>query len=242
MSVTGVIAVDVDGTLYDGATVHPDAIAALEEARLQGYAILIVSGRPWRDLPVIAPDVVELSVGAVCEDGAVFVDPTAGTHRRFAPEPPDGVVDELLRRGARDVVPGEVAIGMPAEYLAVAHEVVALHHGRLRLELNKNSVAVVPVGSDKGRGMRLALEHLGLSAVPVLAIGDASNDLPMFRAATTAAAVSNADDAVVAAGIELAGMPCGEGVAEIVRSYLAAASGPDQRAMTDTTPSSTRTS
>lgn len=221
MSIAGVIAVDVDGTLYDGMTVHPDAVTALAEARDAGFAILIVSGRPWRDLPVIAPDVVELSIGAVCEDGAVFVDPTAGTHQRFAPAPPDGVVDDLVRRGARDVVPGEVAIGMPVEYLAIAREVVALHHGRLRLELNKNSVAVVPVGSDKGRGMRLALEHLGLGAVPVLAIGDASNDLPMFRAATTAVAVANADDAVVAAGVPLAALPCGEGVAEIVRGYLA---------------------
>jgi hydroxymethylpyrimidine pyrophosphatase-like HAD family hydrolase len=238
MSAVGVIAVDVDGTLYDGVTVHPDAIAALADARRQGFAILVVSGRPWRDLPLVAPDVVELAIGAVCEDGAVFVDPATGTHHRFAPEPPDGVVDELVRRGARDVVPGEIAIGMPVEHLAIAREIVALHHGRLRLELNKNSVAVVPMGSDKGRGMRLALELLGLGGVPVLAIGDASNDLPMFRAATTAAAVANADAAVVAAGIRLARLPCGEGVAEIVREHVGAA----QRATIEATPSSTRTS
>ena len=238
MSVTGVIAVDVDGTLYDGVRIHPDAVDALRDARRAGYTILIVSGRPWRDLPVVAPEIVALAVGAVCEDGAVFVDPTAGTHHRFAPEPPDGVVDELIRRGARGVVPGEVAIGMPVEHLDIAREVVAMHHGRLRLELNKNSVAVVPMDSDKGRGMRLALEHLGLGGVPTLAIGDASNDIPMFRAATDAAAVANADAAVVAAGIRLARLPCGEGVAEIVRSYVAEA----QRAVTDAMPSSTRTS
>lgn len=238
MSVAGVIAVDVDGTLYDGVSIHPDAVDALREARRAGHAVLIVSGRPWRDLPVIAPEIVDLAIGAVCEDGAVFVDPAAGTHQRFAPTPPDGVVEELVRRGARGVVPGEVAIGMPVEHLEVAREVVALHHGRLRLELNKNSVAVVPVGSDKGRGMRLALEHLGLGGVPVLAIGDASNDIPMFHAAADAAAVANADDAVVAAGIRLASRPCGEGVAEIVRAFLA----DRQRAVTDAMPSSTRTS
>lgn len=238
MSIAAVVAVDVDGTLYDGVGIHPDAVAALQDACAAGCAVLIVSGRPWRDLPVIAPEVVELSIGAVCEDGAVFVDPTVGTHQRFAPTPPDGVVEELVRRGARGVVPGEVAIGMPVEHLEVAREVVALHHGRLRLELNKNSVAVVPMGSDKGRGMRLALEHLGLGGVPVLAIGDASNDIPMFRAATVAAAVANADAAVVAAGIHLATRPCGEGVAEIVRSFLAER----QRAVTDAMPSSTRTS
>ena len=222
MSVAGVIAVDVDGTLYDGTSVHPDAVAALEEARAHGHVVLIVSGRPWRDLPDVAADVVDLAIGAVCEDGAVFVDLVEGTHRRFAPEPPGGVVAELVRRGARDVVPGEVAIGMPVEHLAVAQEVVALHHGRLRLELNKNSVAIVPTGSDKGRGLRLALEVLGLTGTPVLAIGDASNDLPMFRAATAGVAVANADAAVLAADVPRAGRPFGEGVAEIVRAHLAA--------------------
>ena len=141
------------------------------------------------------------------------------------------------------MVAGEVAIGMPVEHLDVAREVVALHHGRLRLELNKNSVAVVPTGSDKGRGMRFALDHLGLGSVPVLAIGDASNDLPMFAAATVAAAVANADAAVVAAGVRLAARPCGEGVAEIVRAFLAdRQQAARQRAVTDAMPSSTRTS
>ena len=50
-----VIAVDVDGTLYDGVSIHPDAVAALADARDEGDTILIVSGRPWRDLPLIAP-------------------------------------------------------------------------------------------------------------------------------------------------------------------------------------------
>lgn len=242
MSVTGVIAVDIDGTLFDGAGVHPDATAALAEARRQGFAVLIVSGRPWRDLPLVAPEIVDLAVGAVCEDGAVFVAPDDGTHRRFAPQPPDGIVEELARRGARDVVPGEIAVGMPIEHLPAASEVVALHHGRLRLEVNKNSVAVVPVGSDKGRGLRLALEHLGLSGVPVLAIGDASNDLPLFREATRAAAVANADAAVVTSGVPLARLPYGAGVAEIVREHLRGYDAAHQRRETDATPSSTRTS
>lgn len=239
MSVAGVIAVDVDGTLYDGTSVHRDALDALDEARAAGHVVLIVSGRPWRDLPVVAPGVVERSIGAVCEDGAVFVDLADGSHLRFAPEPPDGVVDELRRRGATDVVPGEVAIGMPVEHLEVAREVVALHHGRLRLELNKNSVAVVPTGSDKGRGMRLALERLGLTGTPVLAIGDATNDLPMLREATVGRAVANADASVVGAGIAVARLPFGEGVAEIVREHLC---GGSQREVSEATPSSTRMS
>jgi hydroxymethylpyrimidine pyrophosphatase-like HAD family hydrolase len=75
----------------------------------------------------------------------------------------------------------------------------------------------------------------------VLAIGDASNDLPMFRAADVAMAVANADAAVVDAGIERATRPFGEGVAEIITAHLAARR-ERQRAITEAEPLATRTS
>jgi hydroxymethylpyrimidine pyrophosphatase-like HAD family hydrolase len=61
---------------------------------------------------------------------------------------------------------------------------------------------------------------LHLSDVPSLAIGDATNDLPMFAAATHAAAVANASPDVIASGIHVASAPFGHGVAEIVLSHL----------------------
>jgi hydroxymethylpyrimidine pyrophosphatase-like HAD family hydrolase len=236
-----VIAVDVDGTLYDGESIHPDAIAALDAARSEGDTILIVSGRPWRDLPVIAPEIVALAAAAVCEDGAVLVDIATGERRRFAEPPPLAVVDELQRRGATGVVAGEVAIGMPAEFVEIARAVVAEHPGTLRIEHNKDSVAIAPIGCNKGTGLERALEHLGAPDALVLAIGDASNDLPMFRAADVAMAVANADRAVVDAGIERSSLPCGAGVAEIVRAHLSARRD-RQRAVTDADPLATRTS
>lgn len=237
-----VIAVDVDGTLYDGVTIHPSAIEALTEASAAGYVILIVSGRPWRDLPLIAPDVVALARAAVCEDGAVLVDITGDAgHHRFAEPPPSELIAELERRGARDVVAGEIAVGMPAEFTAIARAVVADRPLAFRLEHNKNSVAVVPLGCDKGNGLQRSLELLGLAGAYVLAIGDASNDLPMFRVADRAVAVANADRAVADAGIALADASFGEGVAEIVRAHLAAQLD-RHRSRTDAVPFVTRTS
>jgi hydroxymethylpyrimidine pyrophosphatase-like HAD family hydrolase len=236
-----VIAVYVDRTLYDGTGVHPVAVAALATAAEEGLVVLIVTGRPWRDLPLVAPEVVALAVAAVCEDGAVLVDLEHGSHHRFASPPPGDLAGELERRGASGVVAGEIAIGMPVEYAAIAREVAAQHPGKLRLEHNKDSVAIVPLGCDKGNGLQRSLEHLGLAGAHVLAIGDASNDLPMFRVADVAAAVANADEAVVDAGIELASRAYGEGVAEIVLAHLAARRD-RQRAVIVADPLTTRTS
>ena len=66
---------------------------------------------------------------------------------------------------------------------------------------NKASIALAPAGSNKGTGLRAALRALGLDDRPILAIGDAANDLPMFAVATIAVGVANSDDAVRAAGV-----------------------------------------
>jgi hydroxymethylpyrimidine pyrophosphatase-like HAD family hydrolase len=125
-------------------------------------------------------------------------------------------------------------------FVEIARAVVAEHPGTLRIEHNKDSVAIAPIGCNKGTGLERALAHLGTPDALVLAIGDASNDLPMFRAADVAMAVANADRAVVDAGIERSSLPCGAGVAEIVRAHLARRE--RQRAVTDADPLATRTS
>ena len=51
-----------------------------------------------------------------------------------------------------------------------------IDRGRDRLE-------VIPYGCNKSRGMHILLSHLGLSMEDTLAIGDSTNDLPMFETA-----------------------------------------------------------
>ena len=50
-----IVALDVDGTLFDGHSVDPAAVVAIEAAVANGHVALIVSGRPWRDLQQIIP-------------------------------------------------------------------------------------------------------------------------------------------------------------------------------------------
>ena len=60
-----VVAVDIDGTLYDGVEVAPDAIRELQKARDDGHMVVIVTGRRWEELGTVAPDVVRLASRAV---------------------------------------------------------------------------------------------------------------------------------------------------------------------------------
>ena len=71
------------------------------------------------------------------------------------------------------------------------------------LVTNKGSVALVPRDCNKRTGLLAAIADLGADGVPIIAIGDAENDLPMFAVATIAVGVANADDAVRTSGVEL---------------------------------------
>ncbi len=53
-----IVALDVDGTLFDGRSVDPAATAAVHAAVDDGHTVVIVTGRPWSDLATVIPDVL----------------------------------------------------------------------------------------------------------------------------------------------------------------------------------------
>lgn len=221
-----VIAVDVDGTLFDGTTVAPAAVAALTDASASGHVLIVVSGRRCEDLPEVlgqAYDLFDLIVG---EEGSVMVDVSTGALTILA-DPLDPVlVDALRAAGVRDLAVGHVVVGAPATQARLVAGVRDAVAAERRLVVNKASVALVPPGCDKGTGLRAAMDALGVSSLPILAIGDAENDLPMFAMATVAVGVANADAAVRRSGVRLTQAAAGEGVAEALLQHLPAASRP----------------
>jgi hypothetical protein len=219
-----IVALDVDGTLFDGHSVDPAAVVAIEAAVANGHVAVIVSGRPWRELQQIIPDVLRSTSIAVCEHGAVLVDVLEGSvHHLVAPVDPavaamiaaaDG--DEM---GGHDMVVYEATIGLPASARELA-EAACARVGGCYVVANKASIAIVPNGCDKGTGLTQAIEHLGMSDRALMAIGDATNDLPMFAMADVAVAVANAEPALVATGIELTRRAFGAGVAEALARHV----------------------
>lgn len=215
-----VIAVDVDGTLYDGVEVAPEAVEGLRAAHADGHAIVIVTGRRWEELGHVVPTVLELTDRAVCEEGGVLVDVNTGQLTLLADPVEVELLDGLRVAGVPGLDIGHVVVGAPTASLAVVTNVRDTVGSRRAIITNKGSIALTPLGCDKGTGLRAAIADLDLQQRPILAIGDASNDLAMFRIATIAIGVANADDAVRASGVLLTTASAGHGVAEALRRFL----------------------
>jgi hydroxymethylpyrimidine pyrophosphatase-like HAD family hydrolase len=215
-----VVALDVDGTLFDGARVDPRAVEAVRAARDAGHVIMIVTGRPWRDLPLIIADVLPVISVAVCEHGALLVDVESGRVTHLAP-PVDGAIAGRIRAaGGESVEVFESTIGLDAREIELAEAVCAEPGSGCYVVTNKASIAVVPDGCDKGTGLERAIVHFGVEEHRVIAVGDATNDLPMFARSDIAVAVANAEPALVATGIEVTSEPFGAGVAEALSRHL----------------------
>ena len=215
-----IIAIDVDGTLYDGAHVAPAAGRALARAKMDGHLLVVVSGRRWSDLPVVLGPVLALFDLVVGEEGGILADVSTGEVTLLAAPIEPRLVDALRNAQITDLAVGQVVVGAPTRFagpMSAARDAVG---STRRLVTNKASVALVPPGCDKASGLRAAIDVLDAHRLPILAIGDAENDLPMFEMATYAVAVANADEAVRRAGLARAALEHGDGVAEIVNGFL----------------------
>ena len=222
-----ILAFDVDGTLYEGDAADPvaiEAVEAIDAAVAAGHVVVIVSGRPWIDLHRIIPDVLRSTSVAVCEHGAVLVAVRAGTVEHLVTPVDPALQDMIAATDGHDMVVYEATIGLPASARQVAEDVCA-RVGGCYVVGNKGSIAIVPIGCDKGTGLRRAIDHLaasdaGMAQRPIVAIGDATNDLPMFAIADVAVAVANAEPALAESGIELTSKGFGAGVAEALARHV----------------------
>jgi hydroxymethylpyrimidine pyrophosphatase-like HAD family hydrolase len=215
-----VIAVDVDGTLFDGAEVAREAIEALHAARADGHTLVIVTGRRWEELGHVVSEVLPMTDRAVCEEGGVLVNVGTGQLSLLAEPAEADLIAALRAAGVRNLDIGHVVIGAPTTSLDVVTAVRDRVGSQRMVITNKGSIALAPAACNKGTGLLAAIADLHLEGRDILAIGDASNDVAMFDVATIAVGVANSDDAVRASGVQLTTASFGLGVAEALRRHL----------------------
>ncbi|MGW0877991.1 HAD family hydrolase, partial [Streptomyces sp. NPDC002740] len=78
------------------------------------------------------------------------------------------------------------------------------------------TVELQPYGIDKGTGLALAAEALGVDPAATIAFGDMPNDLPMFRRSGYGVAMANAHPDLRAAADEVTASNGDDGVAVVL--------------------------
>jgi hydroxymethylpyrimidine pyrophosphatase-like HAD family hydrolase len=187
------IALDLDGTLTVDGLLATEVLAAMDDCRTAGVALILVTGRIRQELQRDYPQLPAHLDAIVYENGAVLQ--LAGQARPCAPAIDPVLTRELHARG----VPfrqGEVVLaGRGCDAETVIGEI-----SRLGLDAqvvhNRSELMVLPAGVSKGTGLRLALDWLEVSPHNTVAIGDAENDLSMLETAEIGVAVGNAIESV----------------------------------------------
>jgi Cof subfamily protein (haloacid dehalogenase superfamily) len=85
----------------------------------------------------------------------------------------------------------------------------------------RTNLALTATGADKGVALAVACADLGLLPQQVVAIGDAQNDIEMFRVAGGSFAMGQADDEVKAAASAVTAPNDQDGVAQAIERLLA---------------------
>ena len=82
------------------------------------------------------------------------------------------------------------------------------------------ALTVTAAGADKGRGLRLVCEHLGVPPEEAMAIGDTAQDLPMLEAAGIGVAMGSAPEDVKAKADAVAPSNAEGGVGWAIRRFV----------------------
>lgn len=78
---------------------------------------------------------------------------------------------------------------------------------------------IVPIGTSKGGGVKMLLDHLGISAKEIMAIGDGENDIEMLQLASLGVALENGAEKTRAVADVIGASNDEDGVAKAIYQY-----------------------
>ena len=168
-------------------------------------------------------DGVRSIVWAVLDDTVLF---------KLDGNPPPGIGAEVRHTpqlvGAAGVAPRMILVQGTAATKLVGDELAGEWSDRVRFVESissdtKSILTLTSTGADKGAALAVACKELDIHPTQVIAIGDAQNDVEMFRVAGTSFAMGQASDMVKAAATHVTAPNDEDGVARAIETILGAA-------------------
>jgi len=220
------VATDIDGTLTDKSyKLNLKAIEALRFLESEGIPVILVSGNAY---PLVKALQIYLgcSGAVVCEGGAVVEymgvmrvlsskDKALHALRRLKEVYGDIVVESWCNSYRFVDVALDRTLSKEELYR------VLKDYPDLKLWDSGFAYHILECSIDKGVGLRVAADLMGLRIENIVAIGDSENDIPMFKVAGFSIAVGNAgEDVKRNASLAVQGSN-GEGFVEAVKIILA---------------------
>lgn len=215
------LALDIDGTLTGPeGRIDPRVFEVLPGWEAP---VVLATGKAF-PYPVALCTFLRIPETVIAENGGVVL---AGDSVRMAgdPERARAVIEEFVSRGGElgwggaDTVnrwrETEVAVNLDADE-ELLREVATGHD----MEVYDTGYAyhVKAPDVEKGRGLELVADELGLAAADFVAVGDSVNDVSTFGAAGRSFAVANADDAAKAAADAVTERDYTDGMLEALES------------------------
>lgn len=227
------IALDLDGTVFGGGQLNLEEVKLMRELQHRGVTMILCSGRTLHYVLGVAR-CLGTEGPLICEEGSVVYDQRE--HSKMI----NGDLGDLkmLRRKLNEWLPRciipkeahhdkEVILALDRQprtnldsFVKEVSGVILAKGLGLNVTRSDEMVNVMPLGVDKGLGLKKALEILDIDSEEVVAAGDAPNDLPLFRESGYAFAVANANPRIKAAARRVASRPDGEGVIEMMRLVM----------------------
>lgn len=87
------------------------------------------------------------------------------------------------------------------------------------VQAQPDMLEIVPAGTSKGSGVRMLLDHFGVGADEVMAIGDGENDVEMIELASLGVALSNGSEKTKAVADVIGVSNDEDGVADAIYRY-----------------------
>jgi phosphoglycolate phosphatase (TIGR01487 family) len=213
-------AVDIDGTITEngGGIINLDALAALRHLKNMGHNVIFVTGRSSIEgfLLSVFGGTTNIAVG---ENGGCI---TLNTNEHVklgniekCKHALKIIQNEIDNVREKPVFPRMTEVVLERTFdINLAKQLIIEHDLDVLLSDSQYAFHINSAGIDKGFGFKAVMKKLSISQDDVIAIGDSSTDIPLFKVAKTSIALGNASEHVKDNATMIVSAKSGDGVIE----------------------------